>query len=36
MRMVEAMPNHIISTAHASSLVHLDGNNAPIIEFISY
>jgi len=35
MCMVEAMPNYIISSTHTSSLVLLDNNNVPIIEFIS-
>jgi len=34
MCMVEAMSNYVISSIHTSSLVLLDGGNAPIIEFI--
>jgi len=32
---VEVMPNYVISSAHTLSLILLDGDNAPIIEFIS-
>jgi len=35
MCLVEAMPNYVISSILTSSLVLLDGSNAPIIEFIS-
>jgi len=36
MCVVEAMPNYVISSVHTSSLVLLDSDNAPTIEFISH
>jgi len=34
--MIEAIPNYVISSTNASSLVLLDSNNIPIIGFISW
>jgi len=35
MCVVKAMPNCVILSIHTSSLVLLDGVNAPVVEFIS-
>jgi len=35
MCMIEATSNYVISSTYTSSLVLLDGGNAPIIEFLS-